>query len=53
MLVARFRRLGPPPVHPSQKIAKMAMIASHTTMLLTMSLLSVFMIPSVLIHVAG
>jgi hypothetical protein len=45
--------LHPPPVHPSQKIAKMAMIASHTTMLLTISLVSVLMIPSVFTHVAG
>jgi hypothetical protein len=45
--------LHPPPVHPSQKIAMMAMIASHTTMLLTISLLSVLMIPSVFTHVAG
>jgi hypothetical protein len=31
----------------------MAMIASHTTMLLTISLVSVLMIPSVFTHVAG
>jgi hypothetical protein len=45
--------LHPPPVRPSQRIAKMAMIASHTTMLLTISLVSVLMIPSVFTHVAG
>jgi hypothetical protein len=52
MTVIGCRRSRPPgrlQAPPYQKIAKMAMIANHRAKLLTMSLLSVFMIPSVLI----